>query len=43
MDFFEQAELVGKLLLSAFCGAVIGWQRDRRQDVAGLRTLALVA
>lgn len=43
MDFFEQTELVGKLLLSAFCGAVIGWQRDRRQYVAGLRTMALVA
>ena len=43
MDFLDQAELVGKLLLSAFCGAVIGWQRDRRQYVAGLRTMALVA
>jgi putative Mg2+ transporter-C (MgtC) family protein len=43
MDAREQAELLGKVLLAAFCGGVIGWQRDRRQNVAGLRTLALVA
>jgi len=43
MDIQDQAELLGKLLLSAFCGAFIGWQRDRRQYVAGLRTMALVA
>ena len=43
MDFLEQVELVGKLLLSAFCGGLIGWQRDRLQYVAGLRTMALVA
>jgi putative Mg2+ transporter-C (MgtC) family protein len=43
MDAAEQAELVGKVLLAAFCGALIGWQRDRRQYVAGLRTMALVA
>jgi len=43
MDASQQLELVGKLFLAAFCGAVIGWQRDRRQYVAGLRTMALVA
>lgn len=43
MDLAEQGELIGKLLLSAFCGGLIGWQRDRRQYVAGLRTMALVA
>jgi len=43
MDAGQQAELVGKLLLAAFCGAFIGWQRDRRQYPAGLRTMALVA
>ena len=42
MDFLDQAELVGKLFLAAFCGAFVGWQRDRRQYVAGLRTMALV-
>ena len=43
MDLAEQGELIGKLLLSAFCGALIGGQRDRLQYVAGLRTMALVA
>lgn len=43
MGVGEQAELVGKLLLAAFCGGLIGWQRDRHQYVAGLRTMALVA
>jgi putative Mg2+ transporter-C (MgtC) family protein len=43
MGVAEQAELLGKLLLAAFCGGVIGWQRDRRRYVAGLRTMALVA
>ena len=43
MDARDQAELVGKLLLAAFCGGLIGWQRDRRRYVAGLRTMALVA
>lgn len=43
MDVRDQAELVGKLFLAAFCGGVIGWQRDRHQYSAGLRTMALVA
>ncbi len=43
MDTAEQAELLGKLFLAALCGGIIGWQRDRRQYVAGLRTMALVA
>ncbi len=43
MDAREQVELLGKVLLAAFCGGLIGWQRDRRHNVAGLRTLALVA
>jgi putative Mg2+ transporter-C (MgtC) family protein len=43
MDIQEQAELLGKILLAALCGAVIGWQRERHQHVAGLRTMALVA
>ncbi len=43
MDAAEQAELVGKIFLAAFCGGLIGWQRDRHQYDAGLRTMALVA
>jgi putative Mg2+ transporter-C (MgtC) family protein len=43
LDFVDQLELVGKMLLAAFCGGFIGWQRDRHRYVAGLRTMALVA
>ncbi len=43
MDAAAQAELVGKIFLAAFCGGLIGWQRDRHQYDAGLRTMALVA
>ncbi len=43
MDAAAQAELVGKIVLAAFCGGLIGWQRDRHQYDAGLRTMALVA
>lgn len=43
MDAAAQAELVGKIILAAFCGGLIGWQRDRHQYDAGLRTMALVA
>lgn len=43
MDIAEQAELVGKVVLAAFCGGLIGWQRERRRYGAGLRTMALVA
>jgi putative Mg2+ transporter-C (MgtC) family protein len=43
LDATQQLEVVGKLLLAAFCGGFIGWQRDRRSYVAGLRTMALVA
>ena len=43
MDIGEQAELLGKVVLAAICGGLVGWQRDRHQYVAGLRTMALVA
>jgi len=43
LGFAEQLEVVGKMLLAAFCGGFIGWQRDRHRYVAGLRTMALVA
>ena len=43
MDAAAQAELIGKILLAALCGGLIGWQRDRHQYDAGLRTMALVA
>jgi len=43
MDAAQQAEVLGKVLLAAVCGGFVGWQRDRHQYVAGLRTMALVA
>ena len=43
MDAVDQLEVVGKMLLAAFCGGFVGWQRDRHRYVAGLRTMALVA
>ena len=43
MDIAEQAKVVGKVMLAALCGGVVGWQRERRQYVAGLRTMTLVA
>ena len=43
MDAAAQAELVGKIVLAALCGGLIGWQRDRHHYDAGLRTMALVA
>jgi putative Mg2+ transporter-C (MgtC) family protein len=43
LDAVDQLEVVGKMLLAAFCGGFIGWQRDRHRYVAGLRTMALVA
>jgi putative Mg2+ transporter-C (MgtC) family protein len=43
LDALEQLEVVGKILLAAVCGGFVGWQRDRHQYVAGLRTMALVA
>lgn len=36
-------EAVGKLLLSAFLGGVIGWERERQHKPAGFRTVMLVS
>jgi putative Mg2+ transporter-C (MgtC) family protein len=34
---------VGRLVLAAACGAVVGWQRERHEKAAGLRTHILVS
>ncbi len=34
---------IGRLLLAAACGAVVGWQRERHEKAAGLRTHILLA
>jgi putative Mg2+ transporter-C (MgtC) family protein len=33
----------GRLALAALCGAVVGWQRERHEKAAGLRTHVLLA
>jgi uncharacterized membrane protein YhiD involved in acid resistance len=38
----EQLEIVARLLLAGFLGAVVGLERDLRDYPAGLRTMALV-
>lgn len=35
--------LMGRILLSAICGMLIGWEREKRLKSAGLRTHMLVA
>src|SRR3984957_4006334 len=39
----SQPELIGRLLLAAGLGSVVGWERERLQWAAGLRTHMLVA
>ncbi len=39
---WELLRLVGTLLLAAFAGALVGWDRERRDRPAGLRTHILV-
>jgi putative Mg2+ transporter-C (MgtC) family protein len=39
----DEWELIARLLLAATCGAVVGFERERRDRPAGLRTFMLVA
>ena len=43
MSLFSQAEIILELLLAAFLATLIGWDREHRQQPAGLRTHILVA
>ncbi|HRO91239.1 MAG TPA: MgtC/SapB family protein [Promineifilum sp.] len=43
MDVQTELVLVGRLVLAAFLGAVIGYERELRGRSAGLRTFAAVA
>lgn len=49
MDFFaglitlRELETLGRLLIAAFLGGLVGWERERSGKVAGLRTHSLVA
>ena len=37
------AVFAGRLVLAGVCGAVVGWQRERHEKAAGLRTHILLA
>ena len=39
----QDAVMVIRLVLSAACGALIGWQREKKDKAAGLRTHMLLA
>ncbi len=43
LTFVGEAELVGRIVLSAVLGGVLGWERQLGQQPAGLRTHMLVA
>jgi putative Mg2+ transporter-C (MgtC) family protein len=43
VELLSQWELIGRLLLAAALGSAIGWERERLQWAAGLRTHMLVA
>jgi putative Mg2+ transporter-C (MgtC) family protein len=40
-DFFISD--FGKLLLAVFCASLIGWERERREKAAGLKTHVLIS
>ena len=40
---WEELETLGRLLMAAFLGGLVGWERERSGKVAGLRTHSLVA
>ncbi len=43
LTFTSEAELVGRIILSAALGGVLGWERQLGQQPAGLRTHMLVS
>ena len=42
-EFFLQFESIGRCILAAICGAIIGFERKNRSKEAGLRTHLIVA
>ncbi|MBC7239005.1 MAG: MgtC/SapB family protein, partial [Chloroflexi bacterium] len=40
---FIWLEAIGKLLLSALLGGIIGWEREKQHKPAGFRTVMLVS
>ncbi len=43
MEWYQELYIVAHLLLAAFLGAVIGYERERHVGLAGIRTHAAVA
>ena len=43
IDLATYGTMVGRLVLAAACGALIGWQREAHDKAAGLRTHMLLA
>lgn len=43
IDFFKEAEFLLRILLSAVCGGVVGYERKNRGKGAGVRTHIIVA
>jgi Uncharacterized membrane protein len=43
MDWYLQAELIGRVMIAAICGGAIGYERKNRLKEAGLRTHLIVA
>ena len=39
---YQYAEMTGKLVLAGFLGFVVGWEREKRDKAAGLRTFGLI-
>lgn len=42
-DFLHQMELMLRIVLSGFCGGIIGYERESRKKEAGIRTHVIVA
>lgn len=43
MTIYMQFELLGRILIAAICGAIIGFERKNRKKEAGIRTHIIVA
>lgn len=43
MTIYTQFELLGRILIAAICGAIIGFERKNRKKEAGIRTHIIVA
>jgi putative Mg2+ transporter-C (MgtC) family protein len=42
-DALYYLDFAGRLILAGLCGAMVGWQRERHEKAAGLRTHILLA